>query len=141
MRWLDGITDSMDMNLSKLWEIVEDRGAWRAAVRVVTKSQTLNCNNKVDVSTLREPQLTPGHSRYELLLHWPCQKCGGSFFCGLMSKNLPRGWWERLSWGARQALLGQTSYTNRLYSVHPRASGITGGRTAPQQVQGHGEVG
>ena len=40
MRWLDGITDSIDMNLSKHQETVEDRGDWHAAVYAVTKSQT-----------------------------------------------------------------------------------------------------
>ena len=52
MRWLDGIIDSVDMNLSKLREIVEDREAWRATVHVVTESQTQLSNRTATAKML-----------------------------------------------------------------------------------------
>ena len=73
MRWLDGITDSMDMSLNKLWEMVKDRESWHAEAHGVTKSQTRQ-SDQTELGPLA-PTLQPP----ALALH--CGLLSGHLFC------------------------------------------------------------
>ena len=61
MRWLDGITDSMDMSVRKLWEIVKDREAWHAAVHGVAKSRT-RLSDRTTKAILKQSRCYPSGS-------------------------------------------------------------------------------
>ena len=76
MRWLDGVTDSMDMSLSKLWELVMDREAWHAAVHGVAKSWTRlsNWTELWDLVPWPEIEPRPLHLEYGILASGPPMK-------------------------------------------------------------------